>query len=60
MKKFDESYHLLYDIYKDNYFPNFLVDKIKILIENIIDFLETGERFDIDLDVEDAIGERDW
>ncbi len=89
-------------------FPNFLVDKIKLLIQNVIDFLETGEQdldkiqkefdkmtvaindleeefeendseietvardsicitvryilewFGIDIDVEDAIGERDW
>lgn len=108
MKKFDESYHLLYDMYEDTFFPDFLVDKIKALMENVIGFLETGEQdvtaiqkrfdeitlaindlqeefeendseietgarecigenvdyilrwFDIDLDVEDAIGERDW
>lgn len=108
MKKFDESYKLLGDMYNDNYFPDFLVDKIRDLIRNVIDFLETGERdtekiqnkfdemtlaindleeefedndseletvardsigttveyilkwFDIDIDVEDAIGEREW
>lgn len=108
MKKFDESYKLLEDMYNDDYFPNFLVDKIKALIQNVIDYLETGERdldniqkkfdemtlainnleeefedndseletvardsigttveyilkwFDIDIDVEDAIGEREW
>lgn len=108
MKKFDESYKLLEEMYNDGYFPDFLVDKIKALIQNVIDFLETGERdldniqkkfdemtlaindleeefedndseletvardsigetveyvlkwFDIDIDVEDAIGERDW
>lgn len=108
MKKFDEDYKLLEDMYRDGYFPNFLVDKIKILLQNVIAFLETGERdleniqekfdemtlaindlqeefedndseletgaresigetveyilrwFDIGIDVEDAIGERDW
>lgn len=108
MKKFDENYQLLEEMYRDGYFPNFLVDKIKLLIQNVIDFLETGERdldkiqtefdkmtiaindleeefeendseietvaresiaetvryilewFGIDIDVEDAIGERDW
>lgn len=97
MKKFDESY-----------FPDFLVDKVKALIQNVIDCLETGERdlnniqkkfdemtlaindleeefedndseletvardsigmtveyilkwFNVDIDVEDAIGEREW
>lgn len=108
MKKFDESYKLLEDMYNDGYFPNFLVDKVKALIQNVIDCLETGERdimkiqkkfdemtlaindleeefedndseletvardsigetveyilkwFEIDIDVEDAIGEREW
>lgn len=108
MKQFDKSYKLLEDMYNDEYFPDFLVDKIKDLIQSVIDFLETGERdldkiqarfddmtlaindleeefedndseietvardsigetvdyilrwFDIDIDVEDAIGERDW
>ncbi len=108
MKEFDKSYKLLADMYNDEYFPDFLVDKVKALIQNVIDFLETGERdldkiqarfdemtlaindleeefedndseietvardsigetvryilewFDIDIDVEDAIGERDW
>ncbi len=108
MKEFDKSYKLLEDMYSDGYFPDFLVDKIKALIQNVIDFLETGERdldkiqarfdemtlaindleeefedndseletvaresigetvryilewFDIDIDVEDAIGERDF
>lgn len=108
MKKFDENYKLLEEMYSDDYFPDFLVDKIKALIQGVIGFLETGERdlekiqvqfdkmtiaindleeefedndseletvardsigttvdyilrwFDIDIDVEDAIGERDW
>lgn len=107
-KKFDTGYKLLEDMYQDGYFPDFLVDKIKVLIQDVIVFLETGERnlekvqekfdemtlaindlqeefedndseietvaresigetvdhilqwFDIDMDVEDAIGERDW
>lgn len=108
MKKFDEDYKLLEDMYQDEYFPDFLVDKVKELVQNVVDFLETGERdleviqekfdemteaindlqeefedngseletgaresigetveyilnwFDIDIDVEDAIGMRDW
>lgn len=108
MKKFDENYQLLADMYQDGYFPNFLVDKVKELLQNVITYLETGEQdlekiqkqfdemtlavndlqeefeendseietaardsigetveyilkwFQIDLDVEDAIQERDW
>lgn len=108
MKKFDADYELLDSMYRDGYFPDFLVDKVKELMENVITFLETGERdseeiqskfdemtlaindlqeefeenqseletvaresiaetveyilewFNIDVDVEDAIGERDW
>lgn len=108
MKKFDENYQLLEDMYQDGYFPDFLVDKVKELVQNVISYLETGEQdlekiqdqfdemtlaindlqeefeendsemetaardsigetvdyilkwFQIDLDVEDAIQERDW
>lgn len=108
MKKFDETYQLLSDMYRDGYFLDFLVDKIKELIQDVIAFLETGEQdlekiqkkldemtlaindleeefeendseletvardsigetveyilkwFNIDIDVEDAIRERDW
>ena len=108
MKKFDLTYRMLNYMYQDGYFPDFLVDKIKQLLQDVVAFLETGERdlgkiqnrfdemtlaindlqeefeendseietgardsigetveyilkwFDIDLDVEDAIGQRDW
>ena len=108
MRKFDDNYILLEDMYNDGYFPNFLVDKVKALIEEVISYLETGERnivkiqkkldemtigindlqnefdendseietvdrdsigetvdyiinwFDIDIDIETAIAERDW
>lgn len=108
MKKFDANYQMLSDMYLDDYFPNFLVDKVKDELQSVIDFLETGETdleliqnrfdeameaindlqdefdendseietvardsigttveyilkwFDIDIDVEDAIGARDW
>lgn len=43
MKKFDENYILLEEMYDDGYFPNFLVNKIKGLIEEIITYLEAGE-----------------
>lgn len=108
MKKFDTNYELLAAMYRDGYFPDFLVDKIKELVQNMISFLETEEKdleivqnkfdemtlsindlqaefeeneseletvaresiaetieyilqwFDIGIDVEDALGERDW
>ena len=44
MKKFDADYELLDSMYRDGYFPDFLVDKVKELVENVITFLETGER----------------
>lgn len=44
MKKFDENYQLLEEMYSDGYFPDFLVDKVKALIYNVINFLETGEQ----------------
>ena len=43
MKKFDANYQLLSDMYQDDYFPNFLVDKIQALLQQVIDLLETGE-----------------
>lgn len=108
MKTFNADYTLLEDMYEDGYFPDFLVDKVKALVQDVIHFLETGERdlekiqekfdamtlaindleeefeendseietaardsigetvdyilkwFDIDIDVEDAIAEREW
>lgn len=44
MKKFNADYKLLEDMYEDGYFPDFLVDKLRDLIENVITFLETGEQ----------------
>ncbi len=44
MKKFDEQYKLLEDMYEDSYFPDFLVDKVKGLVQEVIVFLENGER----------------
>ncbi len=108
MKTFDTEYQLLEDMYKDGYFPDVLVDKIKVLFVDVIRFLESGEQdlekirqkfdemtlgindlqeefeeqdseletaaresigetaayilrwFDIDMDAEEAIRERDW
>ena len=44
MKTFDADYTLLEDMYEDGYFPDFLVDKVKALVQDVIHFLETGER----------------
>ena len=44
MKAFDSNYKLLDEMYQDGYYPDFLVDKIRVLIEDMIAFLETGER----------------
>ena len=108
MKKFDENYVLLKDMVEDDYYPKFLVKKVKDCIAPVIALLESGETdkeviqakldemtfaindlqeefdendseietvardsigvtvgyildwFGIDIDVEDAIGERDW
>lgn len=43
MKKFDEDYKLLSEMYQDEYFPDFLVDKVRNQVQKVIGFLETGE-----------------
>lgn len=43
MKKFDENYILLEDMVNDEYYPKFLVDKLKELIVPVIKLLENGE-----------------
>ena len=40
MKKSDENYIYLESMYDDGYFPKFLVDKIKNLLEEVADYLE--------------------
>lgn len=44
MKKFDENYVLLSDMRHDEYFPEFLVDKVEALIRDVIILLESGEK----------------
>ncbi len=41
-KKFDPDYVLLEEMYNDTYFPDFLIDKVKALIEDVIAFFEQG------------------
>ena len=43
MEKFDEKLYLV-DMYEDEYYPKFLVDKIKILIMGGVQLLESGEK----------------
>ena len=43
MKKFDTNYKLLDEMYQDDYYPNFLVDKVKDALKKVIDLLESGE-----------------
>ena len=108
MKKFDENYKILNAMYEDEYFPDFLTDKLKAAIEDLISFFDSVEKdlekiqikfdemtvmindleeefeqndseletvareaiaetieyilnwFEIDIDIEDALRERDW
>ena len=43
MKAFDKNYKLLDEMYRDEYYPNFLVDKVKGELQKVIALLETGE-----------------
>ncbi len=108
MKKFDPNYQMLAEMYQDDYYPDFLVDKISALLRKVIALLENDETdlkviqsaldeavegindlqaefdendseietvardtigetvayilewFDINIDIEDAIGARHW
>ena len=41
MKAFDPNYKLLDEMYQDNYYPTFLVDKVKDELQKVIDLLES-------------------
>lgn len=43
IKQFDKNYVLLEEMYRDGYFPNFLVDDVKKEVQKVIDLLESGE-----------------
>ena len=43
MKAFDPNYKLLDEMYHDEYYPDFLVDKVKKELQKVIDLLESGE-----------------
>ncbi len=42
MKTFDPNYKLLDEMYQDDYYPDFLVDKVKDELQKVIDLLESG------------------
>lgn len=44
MKAFDPNYKLLEEMYQDEYYPDFLVDKVKDEIKKVISLLENGEQ----------------
>lgn len=37
MKAFDVNYKLLDEMYQDEYYPSFLVDKVKAELQRVID-----------------------
>ena len=41
MKTFDPDYKLLDEMYQDDYYPVFLVDKVKDELQKVIDLLES-------------------
>ena len=41
MKAFDPNYKLLDEMYQDDYYPAFLVDKVKDELQKVIDLLES-------------------
>lgn len=43
MPRFDESLYVV-DMYNDDYYPDFLVDKVKALIVPVVEYLEAGGR----------------
>ena len=40
MDSFDDQYILLEELYEDSFYPDFLIDKIKYLLEDFINFVE--------------------
>ena len=54
MKAFDPNYKLLDEMYHDEYYPDFLVDKVKKELQKVIDLLESGET---DTEVQETLDE---
>ncbi len=55
MKTFDPDYPLLDEMYRDPYYPDFLVDKIRDKLQKVIVLLESGAT-DVET-VQDALDE---
>ena len=47
MKAFDPNYKLLDEMYQDDYYPAFLVNKVKDELQKVIDLLESGVPFPV-------------
>ncbi|GAA4879578.1 DUF5713 family protein [Paenibacillus vulneris] len=47
MKKLNSDFQYIKDMYDDDFFPKFLVDKVKAELVKVVDFLEQGNT-DID------------
>ena len=66
MKAFDPNYKLLDEIYQDDYYPAFLVDKVKDELQTVardcigVTVAYILEWFNIPIDTEEAIRKRDW
>ena len=43
MKAFDPNYKLLDEMYQDDYYPAFLVDKVKDGLQKVVGLRESGE-----------------
>ena len=41
-KKLPDDFEFLKDMYEDDYFPNFLVDKLRDTIKETVSFIEEG------------------
>lgn len=40
MDSFDDQYILLEELYEDSFYPDFLIDKLKYLLEDFINYVE--------------------
>lgn len=40
MDNFDDQYILLEELYEDSFYPDFLIDKLKYLLEDFINYIE--------------------
>lgn len=40
MDNFDDQYILLEELYEDSFYPDFLIDKLKYLLEDFINYVE--------------------